>query len=333
MKKIFLAACCLGLMACASAPKASKTESKGYDSVLTGFPYPFEVKSYEFEAQGQKMKMAYMDLMPEGTPKKTVVLLHGKNFGGFYFEQIAKDLRSSGYRVIIPDQIGFGKSTKPESFQYSFHTLGRFTENLLDKLGVKQFILVGHSMGGMLATRLALMSPERVQKLILVNPIGLEDYKTLTSYKTVDDLYQSEINSNEEKIRDYQKNSYYDGTWKPEYEPMIKPAVGWTEGPDKALIAKTAALTADMIYTQPVFYEFQNLKMPTVLILGQRDRTAIGKGWASPANQKKMGNYPQLGKDVSKKIKGSRLIEMKGLGHMPFVEDYDGFMQVFKPQL
>lgn len=333
MKKIALIAATLSLtVACASKSPHSET-AKGYDAVLTGYQYPFEVKQFKFDSQGQALTMAYMDVQPDVAPKKTVVMFHGKNFGGFYFDRIAKDLQSAGYRVIIPDQIGFGKSTKPENFQYSFHALATFTKNLLNSLNVKEFTLVGHSMGGMLATRYALLYPEQVQKLILVNPIGLEDYKVLTGYKSIDELYQGELKTNAERIKEYQRVSYYDGQWKPEYEPLLIPAIGWTEGKDKALIAKTSALTSDMIYTQPVVYEFKNIKVPTALILGQRDRTAIGKAWAPRENQSKMGDYPQLGKTVSRQIKGSRLIEMKGLGHVPFIEDYEGFMKVFVPQI
>jgi len=317
--------------ACSSKPKSEKTKDtpKGYDALLTTYPYPFAVKFHEFNGQDQKLTMAYMDINPGGEIKNTIVLLHGKNFSGFYFETLAKDLIASGYRVIIPDQIGFGKSTKPTTFQYSFHTLARYTADLLTELDVQKFILVGHSMGGMLATRMTLMYPDRVSKLILVNPIGLEDYKLLTGYKTVEEQYGTELLNNEEKIRDYQKAAYYDGTWRPEFEALIKPAAGWTEGPDKKVIAKNAALTSDMIYTQPIVYELNQIKTPTVLIIGQRDRTAIGKAWATPEMQKKMGNYPKLGRDTAKKIKKAKLVEMPGLGHVPFIEDYSSFKNTF----
>jgi Predicted hydrolases or acyltransferases (alpha/beta hydrolase superfamily) len=318
-------------VACSSTPKSDKKNvvTKGYDAMLSAYPYPFAVKYHEFNGQDQNLRMAYMDINPNGGAKNTIVLLHGKNFSGFYFENLTKDLIAAGYRVVIPDQIGFGKSTKPQTFQYSFHTLARYTADLLTSLDVQKFTVVGHSMGGMLATRLTLMYPERVSKMILVNPIGLEDYKVLTGYKTVEELYGTELLNNEDKIREYQKVSYYDGIWKPEYETLIAPAVGWTEGPDKNLIAKTAALTSDMVYTQPVVYEFSQIKVPTVLIIGQRDRTAIGKPWAPPENQKKMGNYPKLGRDTAKRIPKAKLIEMQGLGHVPFIEDYPSFKNTF----
>lgn len=314
------------------APGANQAASRGdgFDAELNGFDYPFPVKTFKFESQGENVSMAYMDIEPSVNPNgKTVLLFHGKNFGGFYFDRIAKDLAAKGYRVVIPDQIGFGKSSKPEHYQYSFAQLARSTHDLLESIGVREFTLVGHSMGGMLATRYALLYPDSVQKFILINPIGLEDYRMLTSYKTIDEQFQNEFKANEETIKKYQNESYYDGKWKPAYDALIVPAVGWTKGPDRQRLAYTAALTSDMVYNQPVVHEFKNIKAKTVLIIGQRDRTAVGKGWASPENQKKMGDYPKLGRAAAKAIPKSKLIELPGLGHVPFVEDYDRFAAVF----
>jgi len=63
-----------------------------------------------------------------------VVLLHGKNFNIAYWEQTIKELSKQGFRVIAPDQIGFGKSTKPASYQYSFQQLALNTKSILDSL-------------------------------------------------------------------------------------------------------------------------------------------------------------------------------------------------------
>ena len=302
-------------------------EFKPLDARLSSYQYPFPVSFFEVPVKDKSYEMAYMDVKPEGKVKGTVVLLHGKNFSGHYWERTAKDFSKKGYRVIIPDQIGFGKSSKPESFPYSFHLLGKFTQDLLKQLKVKNYYLIGHSMGGMLATRMALMYPENVKKLLLVNPIGLEDWKTEVPYKTVNELYQAELKSSEDKIREYQKKNYYDGKWKAEYEKGIEVLVGWTMHKDHPVIAWNSALTSDMIMTQPVVYEFKNLSMPTLLLLGTRDRTAVGKGWASPAVQRKLGRYDQLGRKVIKDISRGKLVELKGIGHMPQVESYDSYWQ------
>lgn len=317
MKLLFL------ILFCQSAFAAFKP----LDPELKKYPYPFPVEYFNVKVKDSSYKMAYMDISPEGTLKGTILLLHGKNFSGNYWERTAKDLVKEGYRVIIPDQIGFGKSSKPQWFPYSFHFLAQLTHDLLQEKKVVDTIVVGHSMGGMLATRFALMYPEQVKKLILVNPIGLEDWKTMVPYKNVNELYQNELKNNEEKIRDYQKVSYFDGKWKPEYEKGIEIAVGWTLHKEYPRIAWNAALTSDMVFTQPVVYEFKNLKMPTLLLIGTRDRTAIGKAWASPEVKETLGRYDKLGKEVIKMIPEGTLVELPGIGHMPQVESYDSYWQ------
>lgn len=307
-----------------SLPANTQT-SKGHDAALSRYNYPFPVSYYSFRAQNQDLRMAYMDILPAGPAKRTIVLLHGKNFNGAYYVEVAKFLRDRGYRVIIPDQIGFGKSSKPRHYQFSFQELAVHTFALLNTLETNKISLWGHSMGGMLATRFALMYPDKVEKLYLVNPIGLEDWKIMTSYRTIDQNYLVELTNTGEKIKAYQLENYYDNQWRPTYEQWLEPLVGWQMGPDAELMAWIAALTSDMIFTQPVVYEFKNLKMPTVLIIGQKDRTAIGKTWAAPEIKDKMGNYPQLGRKVNAMIPNSRLIELPGLGHLPFIEAPDSF--------
>lgn len=302
----------------------------GYDAGLTTYRYPFPVHSYTLEAQQQKLQMAFMDLQPPKSdlPKSdapVVVLLHGKNFGGYAFAEVAQRLHGMGYRVFMPDQVGFGKSSKPAHFQYSFHALASLTNQLLESQGITRYTLLGHSMGGMLATRMALMYPQKITKLILVNPLGLEDYKLLTSYKSIDDIYRDELKATPASIKQYQSEAYYSGNWKPEYDALIEAAAGWTLHPDYPLIAWNSALTFDMIFTQPVLYEFKSLKVPTALIIGQKDKTAPGKAWAPEENKKKMGLYPHLGRQAARLIPQARLYELQGLGHMPHIENLEQF--------
>lgn len=303
-----------------------------YDAELSEVNYPFAVQSYHFSSQNQELKMSYMYLK-KSEHKKNIVLLHGKNFSGAYWESTAQWLFNNGYNVVIPDQIGFGKSTKPENYQFSFAALANNTFNLLEQLGLDKFTVVGHSMGGMLASRMALMKPKLVIKLILINPIGLEDYLNFVKYKDVSFFYESELNKTSQKVKNYQQKYYYDGKWKEEYEPWVQMHTGWINGPDWPLVAWNNALTFDMIFTQPVINEFSNLKTPTRLILGTRDRTGPGRGWKKPNTSYKLGQYHQLGDKVLKLISKAKLYEIKNIGHMPHIEDFDLFIKNFKKAL
>lgn len=340
MYKVLLCILTISLISCTHSPKqnapqkvAAKNIATGFDAELTTYQYHFEVKYFEFPSQEQTMKMAYMDI-PAGRPSaKIIVLMHGKNFSGYYFEQLILGLNQEGYRVIVPDQIGFGKSTKPKNYQYSFQALAQNTKALLNHLQVSRHHLLGHSMGGMLAARFTLMYPDSVSKLILVNPIGLEDWKTMTSYKGISEILQSEQSQTPETLKNYQLSNYYDGRWKADYDKLLVAPIGWLNGPDRNSIAWSSALTADMIFTQPVIYELKNIKSPTVLFIGTRDKTAIGKAWAQEPMKSQMGNYQVLGKTAQKQIKGSRLIELKNLGHMPFIENFEQFWMKFQKEL
>jgi len=311
----------------ASVVEAQQPSITPLDMDLTNYQYPYPVQFISLTIQGEALKMAYMDVKPANANGHVVMLLHGKNFNGAYWRETAKILAENGYRVIIPDQIGFGKSSKPQHFQYSFQLLCQNTKAILDSLGIKKIYMLGHSMGGMVATRFTLMYPESVEKFILENPIGLEDWKVKVPYQSVDQWYQTELKEDYNSFKKYELESYYHGVWKPEYEEWLKVEAGWTLSKDYDRVAWNSALTYDMIFTQPVCYEFENIKAPTLLIIGQLDRTAMGKNLVSNDVRKTLGNYPVLGKSTHDKIKGSKLIELDGVGHVPHIEAFDRFIQ------
>ena len=124
---------------------------------ITGedIPYPYPSAYMPVMLYGQDLRMAYMDVAPMGQPNgRTVVLLHGNNFAGFYFGGLIDAIRREGFRVVVPDQIGYGRSSKPV-IPYHFHDMARNTRQLLQRLNVSRVTVVGHSMGGMLAARFA----------------------------------------------------------------------------------------------------------------------------------------------------------------------------------
>lgn len=300
---------------------------KALDINLSNYEYPFPVHFLEVSNQRQVLKMAYMDIKPENYNNKNIVLLHGKNFNGAYWETTIKALIKEGYRVIVPDQVGFGKSSKPDNLQYTFQQFAENTKKLLDHLGIEKTTVLGHSMGGMLATRFTLIYPETAEKLVLENPIGLEDWKTVVPYKTIDWWYENELKQNYEAIKKYQTENYYNGKWNADFQKWAELSAGWTTAPDYNKVAWNSALMYDMILTQPVLYEFKNIKSPTLLIIGTRDKTAIGKQWASEEIKKTLGNYAKLGRKTQKAIPHSKLVEIANIGHLPHIESFDLFIK------
>lgn len=297
-----------------------------YGPELEGFEYAFPVKRFAFKAQGLPLRLAYLDVLPANPNGRTVVLLHGKNFTAGTWEATIRTLVRAGYRVVAPDQIGFGKSTKPSHFQYSFHELARHTRALLASLGVEKAALVGHSTGGMLAVRYALMFPAQVDQLVLVNPIGLEDWKAEgVPSMSVDQWHQRELGVTAQRIRAYEQSTYYAGQWREEFNVPVRMLAGLFQGPGRELVAWNSALIYDMIFTQPVFYEFNRITVPTLLLIGQRDTTAIAKDTAPPAVAARLGRYPELGRRAAKLIPGATLVEFPDLGHAPQIQDPEAF--------
>ncbi|MBW9104967.1 alpha/beta fold hydrolase [Paraburkholderia phenoliruptrix] len=312
--------------AASAAGAAGDNAGPAYGPELQGFTYPAPVGQYTFTSQGIALHMAYMDVKPAHANGRTAVLLHGKNFCAATWEGTIARLSEAGYRVIAPDQIGFCKSSKPEHYQYSFQQLARNTHALLESLGVKDATIIGHSTGGMLAVRYALMYPRETQQLVLVNPIGLEDWKAKgVPSLSVDDWYQRELKTSADGIRRYEQSTYYAGQWRADYEPWVQMLAGMYRGPGKQIVAWNSALLYDMIYTQPVVYEFGQLSMPTLLLIGQKDTTAIGKDAAPPEVRAKIGHYPELGKAAAQAIPHATLVEFADLGHAPQMQDPAAF--------
>lgn len=311
-------ACCLLLIICCSTYAA---EPARYGPRLEGFDYPYPVKTFTFQSQQQALEMVYMDVKPAQPNGRTLVLMHGKNFCAATWVETIKVLADAGYRVVAADQIGFCKSSKPAHYQFSFQQLAANTRALLDAIGVDKVTVMGHSMGGMLATRFALMYPTQTEKLVMVNPIGLEDWKALgVPYRSVDEWYKRELNTNAEGIRKYQLSTYYAGQWRPEFDQWVEMQAGMYRGKGKEQVAWNSALTADMIMSQPVVYEFPHLKMPTLLLIGEQDNTALGKDAAPPALQKTLGNYQKLGRAAAKAIPKATLVNFPDLGHSPQIQ-------------
>jgi len=303
-------------------PAAAAEDEQAYGPQLQGFEYPWPVAHFAFISQGEALDMAYMDVNPTTAPNgETIVLLHGKNFCAATWQETIAALAAAGYRVIAPDQIGFCKSTKPSHYQYTLQQLAANTRALLASLGIEQVTIVAHSMGGMLGMRYALTFPANVKLLVLVDPIGLEDWKAKgVPWQSVDAWYQQELKTTAASIRDYQRTTYYAGTWDEKYERWVQMLAGLYRGPGHEIVAWNGALTDDMVFTQPVYYEFEQITPPVRLMVGDKDTTAVGKNLAPPAIRATLGKYSVLGKAAAARIPHAQLIEFPELGHAPQIQ-------------
>ena len=204
--------------------------------------------------------MAYMDVKPAKPNGRTVVLLHGKNFCAATWEASIEALTEAGYRVIAPDQIGFCKSSKPEHYQYSFQQLAANTHALLASLGVNKATVIGpfdrrHAGGALCAD----VSATETEQLVLVESDragGLEGARACRRM-SVDQWYRARAEdrpptaSATTNKRPITRTSGSRTT-----SPGCRCWRACIAGPASEIVAWNSALLYDMIYTQPVVYEF-----------------------------------------------------------------------------
>lgn len=318
----------LTVLACwVTAPALARAPIYGPN--LQGFAYPYPVQRYAFRTQAQSNWMAYMDVAPaEPGPGagRTVVLLSGASFCAGAWAATIGALSGAGFHVVAPDELGFCKSSKPINYQYSFEQLAVNTRRLLGQLSAGHVILVGHGMGGMLAVRYALMFPRDVTELVLVDPLGLADWRAAgVLYLTIDERYALELERTAARIKRYELERFYGERWRPRYETWVRVLASLCAGSGRERYAWDQALIADMIFTQPVVHDLGRLAMPTVLIVGALDRAQPFADTTPAAVAQRLSDVPELARRAVGRIPAARLVTLAGVGHVPQIEAPERF--------
>jgi pimeloyl-ACP methyl ester carboxylesterase len=179
----------------------------------------------------------------------------------------------------------------------------------------------------MLAIRFARSYPDRVEALILEDPIGLEDFRLRIPPQSDETLFQAEIkNTDPAKIRNFYSNYFA----KPDpsvFGPLAEVQIRLTLSGEYYRWAKASALAYRMIYEQPVIYEYSHLVPPTLLMMGEQDRTAPFSAYATPEVRKTMGHNKQAATDLVRQIPNGKLSLIPNAGHIPHIEQFEAFHQ------
>jgi pimeloyl-ACP methyl ester carboxylesterase len=248
-----------------------------------------------------------------------VVLLHGRNFPASYWEPTIKALIEAGYRVVAPDQIGFGKSSKP-TFAYNFDDMARATIALIDSLHVDRFDLIGHSMGGMLAVRLARAYGSRIDHLVLYSPIGLEDYRFYVPPVTDEELAKRERELTADGYRKQLMTNYALSLPSSAIEPFVQLREQIKESGEYPRWLKSFVSSYQMIYSQPVVHEIPLIDRPTLFIMGANDHNAPGRPYAPPELRPKMGQNADLAQALAARMANAKVKVFDGVGHLGHLE-------------
>jgi pimeloyl-ACP methyl ester carboxylesterase len=303
--------------AAATQPRNTYTEPLG--TSLEGWPYPGPLQFLPLTMAGQQVRMAYMDFEPLGPANgRSIILLHGKNFDSSYWSGPIGWLRLEGFRVVVPDQIGFNKSSKPD-LDYTFEALAANTMKLADVLFLRNISVIGHSTGGMLAVRLASIYPDRIQQLVLESPIGLVDYRDFVPPQTTATLEATERQYKAETYRAFVAR-YFPILPPDQYEPLVEWRMRVALSGEYERFVRATALTYQMIYRGPVRALFKDLKPPVLLLTGARDATTPLSAYAPPGVRAKIPTLAAAAREVVKEIPHAESAEFPDVGHVPHLE-------------
>jgi pimeloyl-ACP methyl ester carboxylesterase len=319
MARLFIAVLFAAMLSLSFTGSRAAESREPYGIGLEGYPYPYPVNMLPLVNDGEALRMAYMDVAPAQPNGRVVVLLHGRNFPASYWAPVIKVLTDAGYRVVVPDQIGFGKSSKPAG-ELHFDTLARNTVALLDHLQIAKADIVAHSLGGMLGVRIARAYPDRVNHLVLAAPIGLEDYRMYVPPTPTEKILENEDKLTAEGYRKQLENNYSPKIPPEQITPFIDARFNIKGAADYARWLRAFVSSAQMIYREPVAHEIPLLTEPTLFIMGADDHNAPGKPNAPEALRGRMGQNAELARALAAKMPNARAEVIENAGHLVFLD-------------
>lgn len=234
------------------------------------YPYPTHQVSL-----GEDIELTYID---EGEGSKTLLFIHGLNAYLPVWQKNIDSLRQH-YRCVALDLPGFGKSTKGE-YPYTIAFFAEQVLSLADKLDLENLYLVGHSLGGQIAAKAALMQPEQIQGLVLMAPTGLESFSDnqialLKSFSSP----QYYRNLSDVKLRSNLQANFYQ--WPKEAEFMLHDRIKARQAPDFDRFTQASAQTNTSMLDEPIKAQLPDIRVPTLLLFGSQD-SLVPNAYFSP---------------------------------------------------
>lgn len=280
-------------------------------SSLEGKPWPVHRLAVPDTAAALGMahapELAYVELNPEG--QDTLVFIHGLGSYLKFWRYQLDTFAARGYRVIAVDLPGYGKSDKPAAFPYTTEAMADVVYELVQKLGVRQPILVGHSMGGQTALSYALRHPEALRALVLTSPAGFESFSPREKLWFKRAFSRTLIKSaSESSIWGSVRQANFEH-WRPELDWLIEERVRVAKSPEFDAYAYANVRTVDgLTHDDFVRDSLGSIRVPTLILYGSHDRLIpnpfLHGGWASDIMSYGHEHIP-----------GSQLAELPGCGH------------------
>ena len=191
-----------------------------------------------------------------GGTGKVIVLLHGFLSSSKYWQKLQPLLTRTGYRVVTIDLLGFGSAAQLQDNHYGYPSHVEHIRTILESHNInKDFILVGHSMGALIATRFCTTHPDKVTALILLHP---------PLYRNTDEARKT-LRNTSGLYRFLLDSRYRELGWK-----LMKVATFSQIAPHSSA-AREKSLE-NIIEKAEIFGDLATIPVKTLLIVGQRDR-------------------------------------------------------------
>ena len=292
-------------LAAQHAPPPSPPAEWGAISInLEEIEYPHPVNYLNLKLYGQDVRIAYMDVAPVGTANgQTVVLLHGGSYYGWYWKAQIDALTKAGFRVVVEDRLGWGKSSKP-IIPYSISLHASNTAALLDHLGVAKAAIVGHSIGGQMATRFAFLYPERTTHMVMVNPVGLTDGRAGRGFRPFD----GEVDVKPDLQAAYEADVRTDLSryvvWRPEYLEHLRLRHGVRLSAEWPRLAHVRELGGNLRSVDSTVNDWPHIRTKSMLLGGREDGPS----------------FPDNARRAVETLPNAKLVLIPGVGHNPHEE-------------
>jgi pimeloyl-ACP methyl ester carboxylesterase len=229
---------------------------------------------------------------------ETVVLVHGFSASADSWNRLAGQLTKC-YHVIAPDLPGWGDSTRIDSASYAYPAQIERLHGFVEQLGVRQFHLVGHSMGGGISARYAALYPNQVITLGLIAPHGLQEPEQSELARCVAQGDNWLVISSMEGFERLMKNLFVKRPFVP------RPVLRYLAEQTISRSAKTQRIFDEINSSTPLLEELKQIKAPTFIVWGDDDKLI----------------HVSAAEVFRNAIQNSEVLIMKQTGHMPLLED------------
>jgi pimeloyl-ACP methyl ester carboxylesterase len=302
---VLLSALATAELAAQHAPPPSPPAEWGPISInLEEIEYPHPVRYLNLSLYEQDVRIAYMDVAPAGTPNgQTVVLLHGGSYYGWYWKAQIEALTRAGFRVVVKDRLGWGKSSKP-ILPYSMSLHASNTAALLDHLGVSKAAVVGHSMGGQMATRFAYLYPQRTTHLVMVNPIGLTDGRAGRGFRPFDGKVDVQPDLQAAYEADVRTDTARYVVWRPEYLEHLRIRHGVRLSAEWPRLAYVRELGGNLRSVDSTVNDWPHIRTKAMVLGGRQDGPS----------------FPEDARRAAETLPNAELVLIPGAGHNPHEE-------------